>query len=121
LPYSPAEQDCRRQYTLSVWGDFFLTYQPCTTEELLSMEKKAQARKEEVRWILLDAGTSDDLARKLDHVDELERLGVDYQYKDTHELLCAVYHDKDGGSSDLYVTLLRFYPLHENVFQVTWH
>jgi hypothetical protein len=57
-----------RPYTPSPWGDFFLTHQPCTPAELLSMKEKAQARKEEVRRILLDAAASSDLARKLDLV-----------------------------------------------------
>ncbi|CAN6374638.1 unnamed protein product [Urochloa humidicola] len=116
----PTEQHCRRQYGLSVWGDFFLNYQPCTPEELLSMEEKARAMKESVRLILVEVGASVELQRKLDFVDQLERLGVGYHYKkEIDELLCAVYHDKDGGSSDLYVTSLRFYLLRKHGYAVS--
>ncbi|XP_062192109.1 (E)-beta-caryophyllene synthase-like [Phragmites australis] len=108
-----------RPYTPSPWGDFFLTHQPCTPAELLSMKEKAQARKEEVRRILLDAAASSDLARKLDLVDALQRLGVDYHYKkEIDELLRAVYDDKDGASDDLYVTSLRFYLLRKHGYTV---
>ena len=120
----PAEKDVqqhsRRQYPPSLWGDFFLTHQPCTPAELLSMKEKAQAKKEEVRRIVLDAAASDDLARKLDLVDALQRLGVDYHYKkEIDELLRAVYDDKDGGSDDLYVTSLRFYLLRKHGYAVS--
>jgi hypothetical protein len=76
-----AVPECRRQYAPSVWGDFFLTYQPCTPEEVQSMEERALAKKTEVGRMLLEAGAPGDLARKLGLVDELERLGVDYHYK----------------------------------------
>ncbi|XP_062192240.1 (E)-beta-caryophyllene synthase-like [Phragmites australis] len=119
-PAAPASQHSRRQYPPSIWGDFFLTHQPCTPAELLSMKEKAQAKEEEVRRIVLDAAASDDLARKLDLVDALQRLGVDYHYKkDIDELLRAVYDDKDGGSDDLYVTSLRFYLLRKHGYAVS--
>jgi hypothetical protein len=80
-----AEQECRRQYAPSVWGDFFITHQLCTPEELLSMQEKALANKEEVRRIVLDTATAatsgSDLVQKLDLVDALQPLGVDYHYK----------------------------------------
>ena len=42
-------------------------------------------------------------------VDRFQRLGVDYHYKkEINDLLCYVYNDKDGGSSNLYITSLRF-------------
>ena len=110
-----AEEKCRRRYAPSVWGDFFITHQPCTPEELLSMEEKARVKKEEVRHILLKAASSGDLAQKLDLVDALQRLGVDYHYKEEiDELLRAVYDDMDGGSDDLCVTSLRFYLLRKH-------
>ncbi|KAL6659483.1 hypothetical protein ACP70R_003523 [Stipagrostis hirtigluma subsp. patula] len=108
-----------RPYTPSPWGEFFLTHQPCTPEELVAMKEKAQVKEEEVRKILLDASASSDLVRKLDLVDALQRLGVDYHYKkEIDELLRAVYDDKDGGSDDLYATSLRFYLLRKHGYTV---
>jgi len=127
-----AEQDCRRQYAPSVWGDFFIAHQLCTPEELLSTQQKASAKKEEVRRILLAAdaaavtsGDDDLVARKLELVDALQRLGVDYHYKEEIDaLLRAVHEDHhDHGASasshDLYVTSLRFYLLRKHGYTVS--
>ncbi|PAN33468.2 hypothetical protein PAHAL_6G029600 [Panicum hallii] len=96
MPQAAAEQDCRRRYAPSVWGDFFITYQPCTPEELHSMQEKARAMKEEVRRTLLaaaDASGDDGLVRKLELVDALQWLGVDYHYKEEIDaLLRAVFY-----------------------------
>jgi hypothetical protein len=127
LPSSAAEQDCRRQYAPSVWGDFFITHQLCTPEELLSMQEKAQAKKEEVRRIVLDAAAAatsgGDMAQKLELVDALQRLGVDYHYKEEIDaLLCTVHDDHDHGASasdDLYVTSLWFYLLRKHGYAVS--
>ncbi|KAJ1267212.1 hypothetical protein BS78_07G039100 [Paspalum vaginatum] len=121
LPQSAAaEQDCRRKYAPSIWGDFFLTHEPCTQEELSSMRQKAQAMREEVRRM---AATSGQLAAKLDLIDALQRLGVDYHYrKEIGDLLRAIYDDdKDQASADddLYVTSLRFYLLRKQGYNVS--
>ncbi|CAO2164463.1 unnamed protein product [Urochloa humidicola] len=110
-----------RPYTPSPWGDFFLTHQRCTPSELLSMKEKAREKEEEVRGILLAAtATPDNLVRKLDLVDALQRLGVDYHYKkEIDELLRAVYDDKEDGSDDLYTTSLRFYLLRKHGYNVS--
>ncbi|CAL4989037.1 unnamed protein product [Urochloa decumbens] len=110
----------RREYTPSLWGDFFVTHQPCTEDELLCMKEKAQAMEEEVRRIVLDATSSDDLARKLDLVDMLQRIGLDHHYnKEIDELLRAVYDDEHGVVHDLYVTSLRFYLLRKHGYTVS--
>ncbi|CAL4994533.1 unnamed protein product [Urochloa decumbens] len=110
----------RREYTPSLWGDFFVTHQPCTEDELLCMKEKAQAMEDEVRRIVLDAAASGDLARKLDLVDVLQRIGVDHNYKkEIDELLRAVYDDEHGGAHDLYITSLRFYLLRKHGYNVS--
>jgi hypothetical protein len=119
-----AAQDCRRQYAPSIWGDFFISYESCTQEELLSMQEKAHAMKEEVRQILLAAAAAsscdDDLVQKLELVDALQRLGVDYHFKkEIDDLLLAVYGDNDGGSDDLYTASLRFYLLRKHGYAVS--
>ncbi|KAJ1267779.1 hypothetical protein BS78_07G084300 [Paspalum vaginatum] len=119
-PPATAEDDCRRRYQPSVWGDFFITHQQCTPEELRCMEDKAGATKEEVRRIVVAAAASGDLRRKLDLVDTLQRLGMDYHFKEEIDgLLSALYDDKDGGSDDLYLTSLRFYLLRKHGYAVS--
>jgi hypothetical protein len=117
---SSPEHNNPRLYTPSPWGDLFLTHQPCTPAELLSMKEEAKVKEEEVRQILMATAALPDLVRKLDLVDALQRLGVDYHYKkEIDELLCAVYDDEDGGSDDLYVTSLRFYLLRKHGYNVS--
>jgi len=80
--------------------------------QLLSMKERAQIKEEEVRRIILEIAASSNLAQKLELVDTLQRIGVDYHYKkEISDLLCSIYKDEDGGSDDLYITSLRFYLL----------
>nr|AJQ30127.1 zizaene synthase [synthetic construct] len=118
------EPVCRRQYLPTVWGSFFLTYQPCTPEEVQSMEERALAKKTEVGRMLQEVAASSNLARKLGLVDELERLGVDYHYKtEINDLLGAIYNGKDddngGSDDDLYITSLKFYLLRKHGYALS--
>ncbi|GJN39710.1 hypothetical protein PR202_gb28845 [Eleusine coracana subsp. coracana] len=108
-------------FTPSPWGDFFLNHRPCTTTQLVSMRERARAVQEEVRKTILEATASSDLIRKLELVDTLQRIGVDYHYKEEiHELLHGVYDDSDdGGYDDLYLTSLRFYLLRKHGYTVS--
>lgn len=118
-PAEPDVHEGRREYTSCIWGDFFLTHQPCTLSELDSMKKKVQALKEEVRLVVINAAASDDLTRKLDLIDMLQRLGVAYYYKkEIDELLRVVYDDKDSVPDEIYVTSLRFYLLRKHGYAV---
>ena len=76
--------------------------------------------KEKVRQTILDAADSYSLIQKLELVDTLQRIGVDYHYnQEIDELLRHVYDDKDGGSDDLYITSLRFYLLRKHGYPVS--
>ncbi|TVU42234.1 hypothetical protein EJB05_08627, partial [Eragrostis curvula] len=120
MPVAEPNGHSRRQYAPSLWGNFFLTHEPFTQKELLSMKEKALVMKEEVRRILLDTAASDDVAKKLELVDSLQRLGVGYHYRnEIDEVLRAVYDDNHTGSDDLYVTSLRFYLLRKHGYAIS--
>ncbi|WVZ86203.1 hypothetical protein U9M48_033025 [Paspalum notatum var. saurae] len=105
-----------RPYHPSPWGDFFLNHRPCTPAQLQAMKEKAQAKKEEVRRIIVAAAAAPALAAKLELVDVLQRIGVDYHFgKEIDDLLRAVYDgDAKDDDDDLYLTSLRFYLLRKH-------
>ena len=87
--------------------------------QLLSMKERAQI-KEEVRRIILETVASSSLSQKLELVDTLQRIGVDYHYKkEISELLYSIYNDEDGDSDDLYINSLRFYLLRRHGYTVS--
>ncbi|WVZ81717.1 hypothetical protein U9M48_029061 [Paspalum notatum var. saurae] len=88
--------------------------------QLLSMKERAHIKEQEVRQIILETVASSNSVQKLELVDTLQRIGVDYHYKkEIDELLCSVYDDKDGGSNNLYFTALRFYLLRKHGYIVS--
>jgi (-)-germacrene D synthase len=84
----------------------------------LSMKERAKVKEQQVRQIIQETMASSNLLRKLELVDTLQRLGVDYRYyEEIDQLLRSVYDDGDkdgGGSDDLYLTSLRFYLLRKH-------
>jgi (-)-germacrene D synthase len=88
------------------------------------MKERAKVKEQQVRQIIQETIASSDLLRKMELVDTLQRLGVDYHYnEEIDQLLCSVYdHDeKDdgGGLDDLYVTSLRFYLLRKHGYTIS--
>ena len=63
--------------------------------QLVSMKERARSKQEEVRQILLDTiAASSELVCKLELVNTLQRIRVNYHYrKEIDELLCDVVHD----------------------------
>ncbi|KQJ95021.1 (E)-beta-farnesene synthase [Brachypodium distachyon] len=101
----------------SVWGDFFLGFRPWTPTQCASM-KEAEAKKEEVRKTIRDSA-ADDLPLKLELIDSLQRLGLDYHYtKEIDDLLLGIHGGDDREGRDLHTTALRFYLLRKNGFHV---
>lgn len=83
------------------------------------MKGRAEAKKQQVRQIILDTANSSHLPRKLELVDTLQRIGLDYHYgKEIDELLRDVHDDKDEHC-DLHTTALRFYLLRKHGYHVS--
>ncbi|XP_044948392.1 (E)-beta-caryophyllene synthase-like [Hordeum vulgare subsp. vulgare] len=102
----------------TVWGDFFLGFRPFTPTQCLLMKNKAKVMKEELRTMIVDL-RSVDLPQKLELVDTLQQLGLDYHYgKEINDLLCGI-HDAGDDASDLHTVALRFYLLRKQGFNVS--
>ncbi|VAI26601.1 unnamed protein product [Triticum turgidum subsp. durum] len=86
--------------------------------QCLSMKNKAEVMKEELRTMIVDSG-SVDLPRKLELVDTLQQLGLDYHYgKEINDLLCGI-HDAGDEARDLHTVALRFYLLRKQGFNAS--
>ncbi|KAG8086758.1 hypothetical protein GUJ93_ZPchr0010g9909 [Zizania palustris] len=111
----------------SVWGDYFLTFSPCTPSTLQDMKNKARAMNEQVRRMILGcssaAASGHDLRSKLELVDTLERLGIDYHYtKEIDDVLRMVHEEEEDDANnncDLHTTALRFYLLRKHGYRVS--
>lgn len=101
--------------------------------QLMSMKERARVKEEEVRQMIRRhtfaglSGSDDHHLRKLELVDTLQRIGLDYHYaEEIDELLQALQHDDeeccgcecDGGEL-LYVTSLRFFLLRKHGYSVS--
>jgi len=92
--------------------------------QLVSMKERARSKQEEVRQILLDTiAASSELVHKLELVDTLQRIGVDYHFrKEIDELLRDIHgsqHEEGGHDDELYLVSLRFYLLRKHGYNVS--
>ncbi|KAG6407012.1 hypothetical protein SASPL_129992 [Salvia splendens] len=95
----------------SIWGDFFLKYDSNNTKITDDEQDELEKHKEMVREML--SQTPDDSTRKLELIDEIQRLGVEYHFTKQIEESLKYIHDnymqqncKD--SDDLRIVALRF-------------
>uniref|UniRef100_A0A0D3GWQ5 Terpene synthase N-terminal domain-containing protein n=1 Tax=Oryza barthii TaxID=65489 RepID=A0A0D3GWQ5_9ORYZ len=113
------EQPQRRAPTSfhpSLWGNFFLSYQPPTAPKHAYMKERVQVVKEEVRKVVKG---SSEVPEILDLVIKLQRLGLDSYYEtEINDLLCIVYNT-DYNDKDLHLVSLRFYLLRKNGYDVS--
>ncbi|RCV29876.1 hypothetical protein SETIT_6G048400v2 [Setaria italica] len=109
-----------RNYTKfhpSIWGDFFLTYQPPTAPQSESMKERAGVLREKVREILK---SPKELPETLNLIITLQRLGLDSYYEsEIDELLHGVYNSDCYDEKDLNLVSLRFYLLRKNGYNVS--
>ncbi|KAF0897642.1 hypothetical protein E2562_000365, partial [Oryza meyeriana var. granulata] len=112
------EQPQRKAPTFhpSLWGNFFLNFQPPTAPKRAYMKERSAVLKEEVRKMLKGLN---DVPVILDLVITLQRLGLDSYYEnEIDELLCNVYNTY-YNDKDLNLVSLRFYLLRKNGFDVS--
>ena len=87
------------------------------------MKERARVR-EEVRQIVRETfASSSDMALKLELVDTLQRIGVDYHFrKEIDELLRDIHgsqREEGGHDDELYLVSLRFYLLRKHGYNVS--
>ncbi|AQK40889.1 terpene synthase23 [Zea mays] len=132
-----SEEDMHGKHHSTLWGDFFLHHVPCRPGQVYTIDNKritkldeisflqylimkdnVEIMKEEVKKMLLDVGSSD-LSHKLDCIDTLERLGLDYHYtKEIDELMCNVFEARDQDL-DLTTTSQLFYLLRKHGYHIS--
>ncbi|KAM0837933.1 hypothetical protein ACQ4PT_061319 [Festuca glaucescens] len=100
----------------SLWGDFFLTYQPPTAPKHACMRAKADLSREEVRKIVK---STNELPKMLDLIITLQRLGLDIYYENEINELLHIIYNSDIRGEDLHFVSLRFYLLRKNGYDVS--
>lgn len=72
-----------------------------------------------MRKMILDYSGFADLPPKLELVDTLQRLGLDYHYEEEIDDLLRGIRDADDEGCDLHTTALRFYLLRKQGYHVS--
>ncbi|KAL6658956.1 hypothetical protein ACP70R_002996 [Stipagrostis hirtigluma subsp. patula] len=81
------------------------------------MSERAQVLREEVREMMIKC--SNNLPETLDLIITLERLSLDYHYKDEIKRLLHVVYNSNHYDGDLRVVSLRFYLLRKSGYKVS--
>uniref|UniRef100_A0ACD5V1E8 Uncharacterized protein n=1 Tax=Avena sativa TaxID=4498 RepID=A0ACD5V1E8_AVESA len=112
-----AGQKRRSTFHPSLWGDYFLTYQPPLSAQQPQMQERAGLLKEQVRAMIKDATETEKI---LDLIITLERLGLDFHYDDDiSQALDVVFKADYDDSTDLHLVSLRFYLLRKHRYDVS--
>ncbi|KAG6407014.1 hypothetical protein SASPL_129994 [Salvia splendens] len=105
----------------SIWGDFFLKYDSNNTKITDAEQEELAKHKEMVRKML--SQTPNDSTCKLELIDEIQRLGVEYHFEKEIEESLKHIHDsymqrncKDND--DLHIVALRFRLLRQQGYNV---
>ncbi|XP_011090538.1 germacrene-D synthase-like [Sesamum indicum] len=107
------------KYHPSVWGDYFLAYD--STEVSTAEKEELQRQKETVRKLL--AGTPDDSLHKLQLIDAIQRLGVNYHFEEEIDKSLGCMHgthlECSNKDNDLRIVALRFRLLRQQGYRVS--
>ncbi|XP_057805490.1 bicyclo-germacrene synthase-like [Salvia miltiorrhiza] len=110
----------------SIWGDYFLRYDSDKTKISDAEREELAKQKEKVRKLL--AQTPNDSTRKMELIDAIQRLGVEYHFqKEIEESLQSIHQnykqqnskDKDDDHLDPSSVALRFRLLRQQGYNVT--
>ncbi|XP_049369990.1 sesquiterpene synthase 14b-like [Solanum verrucosum] len=96
-------------YHSTIWGDFFLSYTPQLTEISSKEKHEHEELKEKVRQMLVES--PDNSTQKLVLIDIIQRLGVEYHFKnDIETSIQNIFKESQQSKNDddLYVVALRF-------------
>uniref|UniRef100_A0A0E0MVS6 Terpene synthase n=1 Tax=Oryza rufipogon TaxID=4529 RepID=A0A0E0MVS6_ORYRU len=119
VPARPPNSEGERKSTNfhpSLWGDFFLNYEPPTAPQQACMKGRAEVLREEVRTLLKGLK---EVQKILDITMAIQRLGLDMYYvNEINELLHFVY-SSDYNDKDLNLVSLRFYLLRKNGYNMS--
>ncbi|KAL6658472.1 hypothetical protein ACP70R_004058 [Stipagrostis hirtigluma subsp. patula] len=94
----------------SVWGDFFIHYEPPMQRSEEWMRERADKLKEEIRILF---GVCSDMVEKMTLVDAIQHLGIDHLFKEEIDTSLRYIGSGFTGSS-LHEVALRFRLLREH-------
>ncbi|KAL6659704.1 hypothetical protein ACP70R_002533 [Stipagrostis hirtigluma subsp. patula] len=96
----------------SVWGDFFIHYEPQLEKRSEEwMRERAENLKEEVRQLF---GVRSDMPEKMNLVDTIQHLGIDHLFEEEIDTALRQIHESKFTGSSLHEVALRFRLLREN-------
>nr|QBA83622.1 terpene synthase [Mentha x piperita] len=127
-PVVPAIKDVKRldeirksaKYHPTIWGDFFLAYNSDNTKISDGEEEEVAKQKEMVRKLLAEA--PENSTYKMELIDTIQRLGVEYHFEKEIEISLKYIHEnyvhQNSKDDDLHTVALRFRLLRQQGYNV---
>ncbi|XP_020584121.1 alpha-humulene synthase-like [Phalaenopsis equestris] len=103
-------------YHPSVWGDYFLSYNPISANELASLKPRMDELKVEITQMFNNTKGS---LQMMELIDAIQRLGIGYHFeKEINEALCHLFNTA-YDENDLYTVALRFRLLRQQRYHIS--
>ncbi|CAO2200092.1 unnamed protein product [Urochloa humidicola] len=115
-PSSPAAE-IKPSFEPSVWGDFFIHYEPPMQRSEEWMRERANKLKEDVRAMF--AASSKDILETMKLVDTVQRLGMEHLFEKEIQAALKQMHEDEFDSYNLHDVSLRFRLLRERGYWVS--